>query len=135
MESGLITWAKEWEKAISGLGLTPDAHPETAMETFDHLVSFFKQFDQSEELRKRIYGMDRVKEEFDRRVHEFAAGIGINTEGRDALTIAARLHRDLNAAREARASLIKINDQLDEKTRRSAMSPSPSASHRKRSVN
>ncbi len=115
VESGLITWAKEWEKAISGLGLNPDAHPETAMETFDHLVSFFKKFDQSEELRKRIYGMDRVKEEFDRRVHEFAAGIGMNTEDRDALTIAARLHRELNAAREARASLIKINDQLDEK--------------------
>ncbi len=115
VESGLITWAKEWEKAISGLGLTPDAHPETALETFDHLVSFFKQFDQSEELRKRIYGMDRVKEEFDRRVHEFAAGIGMNTDGRDALTIAGQLHRDLNAAREARASLIKIRDQLEEK--------------------
>ena len=115
VETGLITWSGEWEKAISGLGLKPDTHPETAMETFDHLVSFFKKFDQSEELRKRIYGMDKVKEEFDRRVHAFADSIGIKTEDQDALTIAGQLHRDLNAAREARASLIKITDQLEEK--------------------
>ena len=115
VESDLVSWTKEWEKAISGLGLNPDAHPETAMETFDRLVSFFKQFDQSEELRKRIYGMDKVKEAFDRRVHEFGADIGMHTEGRDALTIAGQLHQDLNAAREARASLLKIRDQLEEK--------------------
>jgi uncharacterized protein YhaN len=115
VEAGLVTWAKEWEKAISGLGLTPDTHPETAMETFDHLVSFFKKFDQSEELRKRIYGMDKVKEEFHRRVHEFAGKMEMKTEDRDALTIAGQLHRDLNAAREARASLIKIKEQVDEK--------------------
>ncbi len=115
VESDLITWTGEWEKAISGLGLNPDAHPETAMETFDHLVSFFKKFDQSEELRKRIYGMDKVNEVFHRRVHELAASMEIKTEDKDALTIAGQLHRDLNAAREARASLIKIKEQVDEK--------------------
>jgi uncharacterized protein YhaN len=115
VETGLITWTGEWEKAICGLGLTPDTHPETALETFDHLVSFFKKFDQSEELRKRIYGMDKVNEEFHRRVHELAASMEIKTEDRDALTIAGQLHRDLNAAREARASLIRIKDQMDEK--------------------
>jgi uncharacterized protein YhaN len=115
VESDLIAWAGEWEKSISGLGLKPDAHPETAMETFDHLVSFFKKFDQSEELRKRIYGMDKVKEDFDRRVFEFAGSIEMKTDDQDTLTIAGQLHRELNAAREARASLIKIKDQLDEK--------------------
>jgi uncharacterized protein YhaN len=85
------------------------------METFDRLVSFFKEFDQSEELRKRIYGMDKVKEDFHRRVHELAASMEIKTENQDALTIAGQLHRDLNAAREARASLIKIKDQVEEK--------------------
>ncbi|MFN2358061.1 MAG: AAA family ATPase, partial [Desulfotignum sp.] len=115
VETGLITWTGEWEKAISGLGLKPDAHPETAMETFDHLVSFFKKFDQSEDLRKRIYGMDKVKEEFDRSVHEFAKSIELKADDQDALTIAAQLHRDLNAAREARASYLKIKDQVEEK--------------------
>jgi uncharacterized protein YhaN len=115
VETGLITWTGEWEKAISGLGLNPDTHPETALETFDHLVSFFKKFDQSEELRKRIYGMDKVKEDFHRKVHEFAGSMEMMTEGQDALRVAGQLHRDLNAAREARASLIKIKDQMDEK--------------------
>jgi uncharacterized protein YhaN len=115
VETDLTTWTGEWEKAISGLGLKREAHPETALETFDHLVSFFKKFDQSEELRKRIYGMDKVKEDFHRRVHELAASMEIKTENQDALTIAGQLHRDLNAAREARASLIKIKDQVEEK--------------------
>jgi uncharacterized protein YhaN len=115
VEDGLLHWRAEWEKAIFGLGLNPDTPPETAMETFDHLVSFFKKFDQSEELRKRIYGMDKVHEEFHRRVHEFAGSMEMMTEDPDALTIAGQLHRDLNAAREARASWIKIKDQLDEK--------------------
>jgi len=115
VETDLITWSQEWEKAISGLGLKPDTHPETAMETFEQLVLFFKKFDQSEDLRKRIYGMDKVKEEFDSRVYEFARSIELKTDDQDALTIAGQLHRDLNAAREARASFIRIKDQLDEK--------------------
>ncbi len=115
VETDLTTWSGEWEKAIEGLGLKPDAHPETATETFDNLVSFFKKFDMSEELRKRIYGMDKVKDDFDSKVFEFADSIELKTDEQDAGTIVAQLHRDLNASREARAGLIKIKDQLDEK--------------------
>jgi uncharacterized protein YhaN len=59
--------------------------------------------------------MDKVKEDFHRKVHEFAGSMEMMTEGQDALRVAGQLHRDLNAAREARASLIKIKDQMDEK--------------------
>jgi uncharacterized protein YhaN len=114
VETDLTTWSGEWKKAIDGLGLKPEAHPESATETFDNLVLFFKKFDQSEELRKRIYGMDKVKEDFDSKVLDFAKKIGLQSDGQDTVIIAARLHRDLNAAREARASLIKIKDQLED---------------------
>ena len=114
-ENDLTAWSDEWKEAIDGLSVKPDVHPETATETFDNLVLFFQKFDQSEELRKRIYGMDKVNEDFHRKVYEFTKGIELKTDAQDAVTIAALLHRDLNAAREARASLIKIKDQLDEK--------------------
>ena len=115
VKTDLMAWSDEWKKAIEGLSLNTDVHPETATEIFDNLVLFFQKLDRSEELRKRIYGMDKVQEDFHNKVYEFAKRIEFNTDDRDALTIAALLHRDLNAAREARASLIKIKDQLDEK--------------------
>ena len=110
----LSSWSAEWRQAIAGLGLKADAYPELATQTFDNLVSFFDKFDKSEELRKRIYGMDQVEEEFGKKVHEFAEAIGFKREGQEASTIVAQLHRDLNAAREARASLTRIEDQLKE---------------------
>jgi uncharacterized protein YhaN len=114
VETDLTTWTSEWKLAIEGLGLKPEAHPEIATETFENLVSFFKKSDQSEELRKRIYGMDKVKEEFDSKVHDFTKKIGLQPDAQDTIIIAAQLHRDLNAARVARASLIKIKDQLED---------------------
>lgn len=115
VENDLTAWSDEWEKAIEGLSLKPHIHPETAAETLDNLILFFQKFDQSEELRRRIYGMDKVQEEFHCNVYEFAKRIELGTKDQDAMMIAALLHHDLNAAREARASLIKIKDQLDEK--------------------
>ena len=107
-------WLREWGQAIEGLGLKPNVHPEHATETFDSLVVFFDKFDKSEELRKRIYGMDQVEEKFKKKVFEFADGIGFKTDGQEAATIAAQLNRDLNEAREARATLKKIETQLKE---------------------
>jgi len=105
------SWIQEWGQAIDGLGLKSDAHPEHATETFDKLVAFFDVFDKSEDLRKRIYGMDQVAEQFEKRVFEFADSIGFKRDGQDTNTIAAQLNRDLNEAREARASLKKIETQ------------------------
>ncbi len=111
IESEQINWAQEWGQAIDGLGLKPDVHPEQATEAFDQLLAFFDKFDRSEELRKRIFGMDQVAEKFEKRVFGFADGIGFKKDGQEAGTIAAQLNRDLNAAREARASLKKIEIQ------------------------
>jgi uncharacterized protein YhaN len=102
------SWKQEWGQAIDGLGLKSDVHPESATETFDQLMAFFDKFDKSEDLRKRIYGMDQVTEKFEKRVFEFADGIDFKRDGKEANTIAAQLNRDLSEAREARASLKKI---------------------------
>ncbi|MDY6973269.1 MAG: AAA family ATPase [Thermodesulfobacteriota bacterium] len=110
----LSSWTQEWSKAIEGLVLRADVHPEHATETFDNLLSFFDKYDKSEELRRRIYGMDQVKEKFEKKVFEFADGIGFGREGLEASAIATQLNNDLNSAREARASLTKIESQIKE---------------------
>lgn len=111
IENDQANWVQEWGQAIDGLGLKPNVHPEHATETFDQLLAFFETFDKSEDLRKRIFGMDQVAEKFEKRVFEFADGIGFKRDSQQASTIAAQLNRDLNEAREARASLEKMETQ------------------------
>jgi uncharacterized protein YhaN len=108
IENDQSNWLQEWGQAIDGLGLKSDVHPEHATETFDQLVAFFAKFDESENLRKRIFGMDEVTKGFEKRVVEFTDSIGFKRDGQNAGTLAAQLNRELNQAREARASLKKI---------------------------
>ncbi len=113
-ENGQSNWTQEWGQAIDGLGLKTDVHPEQATEAFDQLLAFLDKFDKSEELRRRIYGIDQVSEKFKKKVFEFADSIGFKGDGQEASTIAAQLNRDLNEAREARASLRNIKTQEKE---------------------
>ncbi|MCP4750783.1 MAG: AAA family ATPase, partial [Proteobacteria bacterium] len=114
IEKDQAGWAGKWDRAIDGLGLEPDVHPEQATEAFDQLLTFFDKFDKSEDLRKRIYGIDQVLDKFEKKVIEFADGIGFKRDGQEAVTVAAQLNRDLNEVREARASLKKIGAREQE---------------------
>jgi len=116
IENGKASWSKEWAQAIAGLGLDADAHPERATEVFEQLLAFFDKYDKSEELRKRIYGIDQVSEQFNQKVLAFAGGIGFKAKGQKAVAIAAQLNRKLTEARETRASLLKIKAQEKEIT-------------------
>jgi uncharacterized protein YhaN len=116
IENDQANWKQEWSQAITGLGLEPDVHPEKATETFDQLLMFFDKYDKSEDLRKRILGMDEVTDKFEKKVFKFSDGIGFKRDGHEANAIAAQLNRDLNEAREARASLKKIEKQEKELT-------------------
>jgi uncharacterized protein YhaN len=110
----LSLWKQEWLKAIDGLGLGEEVHPSQAMETFEHLEAFFDRFDRSEELRRRIFGMDQVQKSFDEKVFAFADRIRFKREGLAASAVAAQLHRQLSLAREARVSVAKIHTQIQE---------------------
>ncbi len=107
-------WSREWHQAIEGLGLKADVRPEHATETFERLVAFFEKFDGSEDLRKRIYGMDQASAAFEEQVFRFADSIAFKREGQGAAAVAAQLHHELNSAREARASLENIETQIRE---------------------
>ncbi len=114
IENDQASWIDEWGQAIDGLGLKSDVHPEHATEAFDQLFAFFDKFDKSEELRRRIWGMDQVAKEFEEKVFDLLHRIGFERDEQPAIQIAAQLNRDLNEAREARASLKKIEIQANE---------------------
>lgn len=116
IENDQSGWSRQWTQAIAGLGLEAEAHPERATAALEQLLAFFDKFDKSEELRRRIYGIDQVSEQFSQKVSTFADGIGFKTEGQEAVAIAAELNRELAAVREARAALSKIEAQVKETT-------------------
>jgi uncharacterized protein YhaN len=109
-----VAWSQEWAQAIAGLGLEADAHPERATEVFEQLLAFFEKYDKSEESRRRIYGIDQVARQFEEKVSAFANSIGFETKEQNAADIAAQLNRELTEAREARASLRKLEAQEKE---------------------
>lgn len=106
-------WKKNWNESISGLGLKPDSHPELAVEYFENLADFFDKYDRSDELRRRIWGIDKVVTEFNDSLFDFADSIALHRNGEEASTLAAHLHRDLNEAREARAGLQRIKEEQE----------------------
>ncbi len=107
-------WQQEWSQAIEGLAVKPDLHPHHATERFEQLLAFFESYDQSEELRKRIYGMELVEKKFEEKVFNFAGSINFPSEGKAANIIASELHRFLSESREAKASLKKIEHQIND---------------------
>ncbi len=114
VENDQADWVLEWAQAINGLGLKTDAHPAQATEAFDQLLKFFDKFDKSEELRRRIYGIDQVAEKFEKKVFKLVDSIGFNRENQEAVIVAAKLNHDLNESREARAAFQKIDRQKKE---------------------
>ena len=114
IKTAQANWTQEWVQAVDGLGLSPDIHPEQATEVFAQLLTFFDKFDKSEELRVRIFEMDQVTEKFKKKVFEFADSVGFKRDGYKASATAAQLNRALNGAREARASLNKIEEREKE---------------------
>jgi uncharacterized protein YhaN len=105
------SWRAEWAQAVQGLGVASDAHPEQAVIAFERLEEFFKTFDDSEALRRRIFGIDMVVKEFETKVLDLAQRAGWDLDGLDARTLVAQLNRDVVEARDARATLKKINAQ------------------------
>ncbi|HDR14506.1 MAG TPA: chromosome segregation protein SMC [Desulfobacteraceae bacterium] len=114
IENDWAGWSEEWAEAIADLGLKGDAHPERVTEVFEQLLVFFDKFDKSEDSRRRIYGIDQVSEQFKEKVSAFAESIGYEATDHKAAALAAQLNRELAEAREARASLLKIEAQEKE---------------------
>lgn len=107
-------WRDEWSRAIHGLGLDADVHPEKATGTMERLVEFFEKLDEAEEHRRRLYGIDQGIREFEEKVVEFTDKIGRPRTDKDATVVAGQLYRELSQAREARASFEKIDRQIRE---------------------
>jgi uncharacterized protein YhaN len=111
VEKERTQWAAEWSQAIDGLGVAAHVHPELAKSTLERLADFFRTFDESVALAKRIFGMDQVEKDFETRVLQLAERAGWEMHGQDPRSFVTQLNRDVAEARDARAILRKISGQ------------------------
>ena len=107
-------WTEKWLGAVEGLHVEKSAHPEQVVEVMDRLLSFFDYYDKSEALRKRIYGMDQVRDRFVKSVIDFAEAIDFEPEGVPAESVVVRLNEELSRAKELRARKEKTQVLLKE---------------------
>ncbi|MBN2725271.1 MAG: AAA family ATPase [Deltaproteobacteria bacterium] len=112
--SEMKTWSEEWNRAIEGLGLEDNAATEKAVETFDQLVSFFDKYNQLSEVKRRIWGMNKDRQEFEELVTDFIEKKNIQVAVSDPLVIAQQLNDELNQAREDLSKATKIDKAIRE---------------------
>jgi uncharacterized protein YhaN len=110
----MVRWEQEWRQSIDGLGLKPDAHPEQTTAFTEQLAIFFGKLDQSEDLGRRIYGIDQYAREFEEKVFAFADKVELDHNGQDAAEVVGLLHRELKHAGEARARRTALEGQIQE---------------------
>ena len=111
----LRRWSKQWEEAISGLHVTTDGHPSLAIEAMERLEQCFDRWDKSEDLRRRIYGMDQVLDSFAQDVARFAGEIEYEYDGVNPAAVVVHLYQELNDAKERRARFEKSKALVKEK--------------------
>jgi len=64
----MTTWQKQWQNAISGLGLANEVSTLEAIDLIEILQNCFSKLKEAEDLKKRIVGIDRDAEELERDV-------------------------------------------------------------------
>jgi len=107
-------WREAWGRALTDLHLGPDDPPAKALVVMDSLKDYFDKFDQSEELRRRIYGINVVQSTFDADVLAFLNLLGLDAGGHSTAEIAQRLVRDRDDALVTQARSDTLTNEIRE---------------------
>ncbi len=107
-------WQADWEKAIEGLGVEGDAHPSQVEVLIEQLGNVFDKLDKAEDLRKRIWGIDKRISEFEEKTFDFADERGFDRGEATAYLVAEQLNQTLAKARESETSRKDIRARIEE---------------------
>jgi len=110
----LDRWKESWSKAVEGLGLGTDPHPTLALSTMKRLEELFGTLDKSDELRRRLYGMEMHEQEYLRSVTDFVARLGLAFDTSSPDVLVRTLDQRSREAQANAASRTKLVQQLHE---------------------
>lgn len=111
LEEELSRWRGQWDQAVRPLGLDGHAVPAEANIVVEDLKNLFDKLKEAEILHKRIKGIDRDREDFQRMVTGLVEGLSPDLKALPAEQAAAELQAGLNRARTARSHREALDKQ------------------------
>ncbi len=117
-ENDLTQWQAKWAAEMLALGLQDDAIPSQANSVISNINRLFQKFQESDQFRVRLEGIDRDAREFDADVRDLIGRTLPELAEKPVDDAVGLLSAKLKAARSAeekRSSLIQQRDEYDKK--------------------
>ena len=109
----LNEWLSAWEKSLRPLELEADALPEQAEAVLTNLDELFRNLDEAEGYRARIWGIDQTAKEFTQAVGDMTTIVAPDLAGRPVEEIVSTLNQRLSNAKQVRQQAKSLQDGLD----------------------
>lgn len=110
----LQNWELSWSKAVHGLGLGDNPHPDLVVATMEKLDELFDELREEDSAFKRIYGMEKDEERFDDAVSKLAERIAFDIQSQTAEEATQRMVKQLSKAQGDFARLEKLQIQISD---------------------
>jgi len=117
-ERDLSQWQGQWEEAVKPLGLGVNAVPAEAGAVLEEFKALFDKLKEADSLEKRIGGIDRDADDFERRVGDLMVVLAGDLEDLPAEQSIVELHRRLNRVRTASSKRQDLEKQLKREKKR-----------------
>lgn len=111
-EAALTKWQADWAAEMQRLGLQSDAVPAQANSVLTDISELFKKFQEADQYRVRIDGIDAEAREFEAGVRDLARRVASNLANKPVAETSGLLTSQLQAARsaeETHRALLKQN--------------------------
>jgi len=116
-EKRLADWRNEWSEAVKILGMGEGTTPDEALVTLSKLDELFKKIDESDDLERRIFGINRDAELFNADVKALIGHVAPDWERLPPDQAAAQLNAELTRARDAATRHTQIAREIEQKGR------------------
>ena len=113
-EIALSDWTTAWSEAMKPLQLPADAMPEQAEAVLANLEQLFKELDEAEGYRNRIWGIDKTTEEFTQAAIDLASHVAKDLVEMPVEEIAGTLNNRVSEARRIDEQSKTLCSQLEE---------------------
>lgn len=102
-EEKLNQWRARWAEALTPLGLDTGTNPDEANDFIDTLQGCLDKLDEAEDFRKRIHGIDRDNQNFEKDLAHLLEQVAPDLLKTEPVQAASDLHARLNGARQDQA--------------------------------
>ncbi len=112
-EEELNDWLAAWEESLRPLELAADALPEQAEAVLANLDELFRNLDEADGYRTRIWGIDETAKEFTLAASDMAKVVAHDLTGRPVDELVATLNQRLSSAKQVRQQANSLRHRLD----------------------